>query len=60
MSVSDSAVDKRFSPVYARLLHAVLEELSSVVVEAASEVPIRLLRRFSAVILQESSSIHVA
>jgi hypothetical protein len=57
VSVTDSAVDKRFTPECARLLHAVLEELSSVVVEAAQEVPIRLLRRFSAVILQDSSSI---
>ncbi len=57
VSVTDTAVDKRFTPECARLLHAVLEELTSVVVEAAQEVPIRLLRRFSAVILQESSSI---
>ena len=55
--VTDSAVDKRFTPACARLLHAVLEELTSVVVEATQEVPIRLLRRFSAVILQDSSSI---
>src|SRR5712692_1237113 len=39
------------------LVHAVLEELTSMVVEAAQEVPIRLLRRFSAVILEDSSSI---
>ena len=57
VSVTDSAVDKRFTPTCANLLHAVLEELTSVVVEATQEVPIRLLRRFSAVILQDSSSI---
>ena len=57
VSVSDSAVDKRFTPECARLLHAVLEELTSIVVEAAQDVPIKLLRRFSAVILQDSSSI---
>lgn len=57
VSVTDSAVDKRFTPQCAHLLHAVLEELTSVVVEAAQEVPIRLLRRFSAVILQDRSSI---
>src|SRR5205823_11951899 len=51
VSVSDSAVDKRFTPECARLLHAVLEELTSIVVEAAQDVPIKLLRRFSAVIL---------
>src|SRR5712692_9252300 len=45
VSVTDSAVDKRFTPTCARLLHAVLEELTSMVVEAAQEVPIRLLRR---------------
>src|SRR5260370_23537702 len=57
VSVTDTAVDKRFRPACARLLHAVLEELTSVVVEAAQDVPIRLLRRFSAVILEDSSSI---
>ena len=57
VSVTDSAVDKRFTLACARLLHAVLEALTSVVVEAAQEVPIGLLRRFSAVILQVSSSI---
>jgi hypothetical protein len=57
VSVTDTAVDKRFTPECARLVHAVLEELTSIVVEAAQEVPIRLLRRFSAVILQDSSSI---
>jgi len=57
VSVTDSAVDKRFTPECARLLHAVLEEVTSIVVEAAQDVPIRLLRRFSAVILQDSSSI---
>ena len=56
VSVTDSAVDKRFTPACARLLHAVLEELTSMVVEAAQDVPIRLLRRFAAVILQDSSS----
>ena len=34
-----------------------LEELTSIVVEAAQDVPIKLLRRFSAVMLQDSSSI---
>ncbi len=56
VSVTDTAVDKRFTPACARLLHAILEELTSVVVEAAQDVPIRLLRRFSAVILEDSSS----
>src|SRR5260221_1710583 len=56
VSVTDSAVDKRFTPECARLLHAVLEELTSSVVQAAQDVPIRLLRRFAAVILQDNNS----
>ncbi len=56
VSVTDTAVDKRFTPACARFLHAIVEELTSVVVEAAQDVPIRLLRRFSAVILEDSSS----
>ena len=47
VSVTDSAVDKGFTPQCARLLHGVLEELTSVVVQAAQDVPIRLLRRGS-------------
>src|ERR1700693_4965873 len=57
VSVTDTAVDQRFTPACARLLHAVLEELTSVVVQAAQSVPIGLLRRFSGVILEDSSSI---
>src|SRR6266568_4974669 len=57
VSVSDTAVQKRFTPECAHLLHAILEEMSSVVVQAAQSVPIRLLRRFRAVILEDSSSV---
>lgn len=57
ISVSDTAVDKRFSEACAQFLHRVLEEMSSVVVQAAHEVPLPLLGRFSAVILEDSSSI---
>ncbi len=57
VSVSDTAVQKRFTPECAQLLHAILEEMSSVVVQAAHDVPIKLLRRFRAVILEDSSSI---
>ena len=57
VSVTDTAVDKRFTPQCAAFLHAVLEEMSSVVVQAAHDVPIRLLRRFSAVILEDSSGV---
>src|SRR5258708_13346190 len=44
VSVTDTAVDKRFTPECARLVHAVLEELTSVVGEAAQDGPIRRLR----------------
>ncbi len=57
VSVSDTAVHKRFTPECAQFLHRVLEEMSSVVVQAAHDVPVKLLRRFSAVILEDSSSI---
>jgi hypothetical protein len=57
VSVTDTAVDKRFTPQCAAFLQAVLEEMSSVVVRAAHDVPIKLLRRFGAVILEDSSSI---
>lgn len=57
VSVTDTAVHKRFTAECAQFLHAVLEEMSSVVVQAAHEVPIKLVRRFTAVILEDSSSI---
>ena len=57
VSVTDSAVDKRFSEACARFLHAVLEEMSTVVVQAAQAVPLSLLTRFSAVICEDSSTI---
>ena len=57
VSVSDTAVDKRFTPKCAQFLHRVLEEMTSEVIQASCDVPIRLLRRFSAVILEDSSSI---
>src|SRR5437588_5485432 len=55
--VTDTAVDKRFTPQAARFLHAMLEEACSQVVQAAHDVPVALVRRFSAVILEDSSSI---
>jgi hypothetical protein len=55
VSVSDTAVDKRFRPSCAEFLRRLLEELSAVVVEAAEPVPVELLRRFGAVILEDSS-----
>ncbi len=57
VSVTDSAVDKRFNEACAHFLHAVLEEMSTVVVQAAQAVPLSLLKRFSAVICEDSSTI---
>lgn len=55
--VTDTAVHKRFTPQAAKFLHAMLEEACSLVVQAAHDVPLPLLRRFSAVILEDSSSL---
>src|SRR5713226_5633528 len=57
VTVSDTAVHKRFTEPCAHFLHRVLEEMSTVVVQAAHEVPVKLLRRFSMVLLEDSSSI---
>jgi hypothetical protein len=57
VQVTDTAVHKRFSKPCAQFLHAVLEEVTSVIVEADREVPVELLRRFEAVVLEDSSSI---
>lgn len=57
VSVTDTAVDKRFTEACAQFLHAVLQEMSSVVVQAAQAVPLKLLKRFSAVICEDSSTI---
>jgi hypothetical protein len=57
VSVTDSAVHKRFSPQCVELLRRVFEEMSAVVVQAASPVEIAVLRRFEAVILEDSSTI---
>src|SRR5947209_19873395 len=55
--VTDTAVDKRFTPQAARFLHAMLEEGCSLVVQAAHDVPFALLRRLGAVILEDRRSI---
>jgi hypothetical protein len=57
VEVTDTAVHHRFTPQAAQFLHRVLEEACSLVVQAAQDVPVALLRRFSAVILEDSSSI---
>jgi hypothetical protein len=55
--VSDTAVHKRFNESCAQFLHAVLEEMVSVLVHAQQPVPLELLHRFSSVVLEDSSSI---
>jgi Transposase DDE domain len=55
--VSDTAIHKRFSESCAHFLHTVLQELTGIVVQADQDVPIPLLRRFSNVIIEDSSSI---
>ncbi len=54
---TDTAIHKRFTKACAHFLHAVFEEMVSVVVEASHEVPLELLSRFQSVVLEESSSI---
>src|SRR6266478_6780232 len=57
VSVSDSAIHKRFTPECAEFVHCVLQEMTAVVVQADHEVPLPLLKRFSAVILEDASTI---
>ena len=57
VSVSETAGHDRFTEQTALLLHRVLEELSEVVVQAAQAVPLKLRRRFTAVMIEESSTI---
>jgi len=57
VQVTDTAVHKRFTQPCAQFLHAILEEMTRVVVEADQEVPVELLRRFEAIVLEDSSSV---
>jgi hypothetical protein len=57
VQVTDTAVHKRFTKPCAQFLHTILEEMTKVVVEADREVPLALLHRFEAVVLEDSSSI---
>lgn len=57
VQVTDTAVQKRFTKSCAQFLHAILEEMTRVVVEADRGVPLALLHRFEAVVLEDSSSI---
>ena len=55
--MTDTAVHARFNESCAHFLHAVLQELTAVVVQADQDVPLGLLRRFSNVVIEDSSSI---
>lgn len=57
IQVTDTAVHKRFTRAGAHFLHALLEELMSVLGEASQDVPLELLTRFTSVVLEDSSSI---
>lgn len=57
IQITDTAVHKRFSKPCAQFLHALLEEMMSVVVEASQDAPMDLLKRFETVVLEDSSSI---
>jgi len=57
VKVSDTAVHKRFSKACASFLHAILEELLTVIVQAEMVKPPKVLRRFSAVVVEDSSTI---
>src|SRR6266516_5385099 len=57
VQVSDTAIHKRFTKECATFLHAVLEELLTVVVQAEMVRPPKGLRRFSAVVVEDSSTI---
>lgn len=57
VQVSDTAIHDRFTEQTAHLLRRVLEEMTEVVVQAAQAVPLRLLKRFGAVICEDSSTI---
>jgi hypothetical protein len=53
VSVTDTAVENRFTPACAEFWRRLLEELSAVVVEAVEPVALPLLGRFGAVILED-------
>jgi hypothetical protein len=51
VAVTDTAVHNRFTQACAPFLHAILEEMTSVVVEAGREVPVELVSPFEAIVL---------
>lgn len=57
VEVTDTTIHKRFTRSCAQFLHAVLEEMTSVIVEADREVPLELMSRFEAIVLEDSSTV---
>lgn len=57
MLVSDPAIHHRFPQACAHFLHAVLQELTTVVVQAKQEVPLKLFHHISNVIIEDRSTI---
>jgi hypothetical protein len=57
VKVIDTVVHKRFTQACAQSLHAILEEMAGVVVEADRQVPLELMSRFEAVVLEDSSTV---
>ena len=57
VQVTDTAIHKRFTTSCAQFLHTILEEMTAVVVEADRDVPLALMRRFAAVVLEDSSTV---
>ena len=57
VKVTDSTVHKRFGANCAQFLHPILEELTTVLVQAKREGPMPLLKRFAVVMLEDSSRI---
>jgi hypothetical protein len=57
VEVTDTAIHKRFTQACAYFLHAILEEMTSVIVEADRQVPLELLSRFETVVLEDSSTV---
>jgi hypothetical protein len=55
--VTDTAMHNRFTEALASFLHGVLQEMTTVIVQAQREGPVQLLKRFRVVMLEDSSTI---
>src|SRR5260221_13015677 len=56
VEVTDTAVHTRFTQAWGQILHSLLEEMTSGVVEAGPEVPLELGARFEGGVLQATTS----